>query len=84
MNLLWIIGAGGHAKVVIDAAQAMGSFAVAGVLDDQPERWGSEVLGVRVCGPASPETVRHIGGQAETGAWFHHRLVVLSTRCLED
>lgn len=55
---LWLIGAGGHAKVVIDTARANGSYHVAGVLDDQAERWGGEVLGVRVYGPATPEMVR--------------------------
>lgn len=46
---LWIIGAGGHAKVVIATARAAG-FEVAGLIDDQPGNIGNEVLGVEVVG----------------------------------
>jgi sugar O-acyltransferase (sialic acid O-acetyltransferase NeuD family) len=49
--MLWIVGGGGHAKVVIDTARRAG-HAVAGVLDDAPDAVGREVLGVPVVGPA--------------------------------
>lgn len=45
-----VLGAGGHAKVVIATLQAAG-WEVAGVLDDAEERWGGEILGLPVRGP---------------------------------
>jgi len=44
-----VVGAGGHAKVVIATLQAAG-FAVAGVLDDDAAKHGTSVLGVAVIG----------------------------------
>jgi sugar O-acyltransferase (sialic acid O-acetyltransferase NeuD family) len=52
-----VIGAGGHAKVVIATLQAAG-FQVAAALDDEKSRWGLELLGVSVTGPVSDEAVR--------------------------
>lgn len=49
---LVLIGAGGHAKVVLAAAKAAG-FAVEALYDDDPSRWGGEVLGAPVRGPVS-------------------------------
>lgn len=54
---LWIIGSGGHAKVVIDAARAAGRFTIAGVLDDDPARHGTRVLGVDVIDDTSPGSI---------------------------
>jgi hypothetical protein len=45
-----VLGAGGHAKVVVSTLQASG-YTVPCVYDDDPAKWGSEVLGVRVTGP---------------------------------
>lgn len=45
------LGAGGHAKVVIEIVRALGEFELAGLLDPRPELHGSAVLGVRVLGP---------------------------------
>lgn len=44
-----MVGAGGHAKVVIATLRAAG-LRVQGVLDDQPHTWGQEVLGCPVLG----------------------------------
>lgn len=44
-----VVGAGGHAKVVIATLHAAGQ-AVAGVLDDRTELWGKFVLGCPVLG----------------------------------
>lgn len=44
------IGAGGHAKVVIDALRQMGGYDIVALLDGDKDRWGTEVLGVRVLG----------------------------------
>lgn len=67
---LIIIGAGGHAKVVIATAQAAG-YAVTGVFDDDPAARGRSVLGVPVRGrccdiePSQTETaVLAIGNNA--------------------
>ncbi|HZJ08820.1 MAG TPA: acetyltransferase [Trueperaceae bacterium] len=56
---LWIIGAGGHAKVVLATARALG-LTVAGLLEDRVERHGSFLMGVQIVGddsalpPAAP------------------------------
>lgn len=56
---VWVIGAGGHAKVVIATLQAVGRE-VAGVLDDDAAKHGRAVLGVPVVGPVE----RAAGGEA--------------------
>lgn len=61
MSGLWIIGAGGHAKVVIETARAMATFEPVGVLDDDASRWGSTVLGLPVTGPIAPDRLRELG-----------------------
>ena len=47
------IGAGGHAKVVIDILRLMGGYEIVGLLDADKELWGTDVLGVRVMGDDS-------------------------------
>jgi sugar O-acyltransferase (sialic acid O-acetyltransferase NeuD family) len=44
-----VLGAGGHAKVVISTLRSAG-IPVTAVLDDEPGTWGGEVLGVPVRG----------------------------------
>lgn len=50
MRRLSVLGAGGHAKVVVSTARAAG-LEVAEVWDDDPRRWGGELHGVPVRGP---------------------------------
>ncbi len=49
---VWVIGAGGHAKVVIATLHAAGRD-IAGVLDDDAAKYGDEVLGVPIVGPVA-------------------------------
>lgn len=44
------LGAGGHAKVVLDALVLAGGHEIVGLLDPRRELWGTEVLGVPVLG----------------------------------
>jgi sugar O-acyltransferase (sialic acid O-acetyltransferase NeuD family) len=44
--LVW--GSGGHGKVVVDALMASGEWKVAGIVDEDPKKQGTEVLGVKV------------------------------------
>jgi sugar O-acyltransferase (sialic acid O-acetyltransferase NeuD family) len=44
---LVVVGAGGHAKVVISTARAIGFTAVR-VVDDNPSTWGTKLLGAAV------------------------------------
>jgi len=44
------LGAGGHAKVVIEILQLMGGYELVGLLDPKKELWNTEVLGVPVLG----------------------------------
>lgn len=45
-----IYGAGGHAKAVMEMAQAIGSHQIAGIVDDNPALKGKSVLGIPVLG----------------------------------
>ncbi len=47
---LLIVGAGGHAKVVLDAARKTGRFAEYALVDENPVESGRHVLGVEVLG----------------------------------
>src|SRR5258708_6344944 len=47
------LGAGGHAKVVIEILRLLGGYEFAGLLDPKPDLWGTEVSGVRVLGDDS-------------------------------
>ena len=44
------LGAGGHAKVLIEVLRAMGGFELTGLLDINPDLWNTQVLGVPVLG----------------------------------
>ena len=44
------LGAGGHAKVVIETLRLVGSYEIIGLLDPKPELWNTQVLGVPVLG----------------------------------
>jgi sugar O-acyltransferase (sialic acid O-acetyltransferase NeuD family) len=45
-----VLGAGGHAKVVLSTLLAAG-FSVEGLLDKDEQKWGQKILGVPVLGP---------------------------------
>lgn len=53
MSSLIVVGSGGHAKVVIATARAAG-LTVSKVVDDDPARWGGDVLGAAIAGPVAP------------------------------
>lgn len=44
------LGAGGHAKVVLEILQLMGGYKFVGLLDPKQELWNTEVLGTPVLG----------------------------------
>jgi len=44
------LGAGGHAKVVIEILRLTGGYKLVGLLDRRRELWGTQVLGVPVLG----------------------------------
>jgi sugar O-acyltransferase (sialic acid O-acetyltransferase NeuD family) len=44
------LGAGGHAKVIIELLRATGGYEVIGLLDSREDLHGTEVLGIRVLG----------------------------------
>jgi sugar O-acyltransferase (sialic acid O-acetyltransferase NeuD family) len=72
------LGAGSHAKSVLDAIRSAGRFEVVALVDDDPAREGTEVLGHRVVGGADAlerlrgEGIEHafvgIGGVADNEA----------------
>ena len=44
------LGAGGHARVVIETLRLMGGYEVIGLLDPKPDLWNTDVFGVPVLG----------------------------------
>ncbi len=66
-NGVYVIGGGGHAKVVAAALLDAG-LKVAGILDDDTSAWGREISGIKIDGPCAklakmenPEAVIAIG-----------------------
>lgn len=59
---VFVIGAGGHAAVVISVLQECG-VDVAGIFDDDSTRRGSDILGVKILGPIS-DLQQKIGADA--------------------
>ena len=51
-NGVYVIGAGGHGKVVVAALQASHTNVI-GILDDRDATWGGSICGVPVQGPSS-------------------------------
>jgi sugar O-acyltransferase (sialic acid O-acetyltransferase NeuD family) len=47
---IFIFGASGHAKVVIDIIEREGRYAIKGLFDDNQTLWGQEVFGYKVLG----------------------------------
>lgn len=45
-----ILGGGGHARVVIDALEAMGNIAIHGILESNRNLWGTRLSGCTVLG----------------------------------
>ena len=45
-----ILGAGGHARVVIDVLLAQKEFSIHGILDPNTDLWGKSVMGVSILG----------------------------------
>ena len=59
---IYVVGAGGHGKVVISTLQETGQ-PIAGVLDDNPGLQGQSLMGIPVVGPSSL-LARHAGTRA--------------------
>jgi UDP-perosamine 4-acetyltransferase len=55
------LGAGTHAKSLLEAIRSSGQFEVVALVDDDPARAGTEVLGLRVDGPERLATARAEG-----------------------
>jgi sugar O-acyltransferase (sialic acid O-acetyltransferase NeuD family) len=47
---VFVVGAGGHGKVVIDALLSAGGCEIVGVIDDDEQKIGRQVLGIPVVG----------------------------------
>src|SRR4051812_48699521 len=58
---IWILGAGGHAKVVIEAIREAGGFDIAGVLDDNVSRHGTTLRGVPIVDAMTADAIARHG-----------------------
>jgi sugar O-acyltransferase (sialic acid O-acetyltransferase NeuD family) len=47
-----VVGAGGHAKVILSAAMECG-LRISFIIDDDEAKWGKEIFGIKVKGPIS-------------------------------
>jgi UDP-perosamine 4-acetyltransferase len=62
------LGAGGHAKVVIDMLQVVGNYELVGLLDSNPSLWHTSVLGIPVLG--GDELLSELHAQGITHAFI--------------
>jgi sugar O-acyltransferase (sialic acid O-acetyltransferase NeuD family) len=76
---LYVIGAGGHGKVVISTLQECGFF-VDGVLDDDRTKIGDNVLGVPVIGTIDSFIARNERAKAIFAVGNNHTRKMLSER----
>ncbi len=76
-DALLVLGAGGHAKVVIDTARAQG-WSVYAAVDDNPNLWGHPIEGVPVLG--SLETAAGWQGWAIIAVGDNHTRYAVSQR----
>lgn len=58
------VGAGGHAKVIIDILRQMGQYETVALTDPNPDLWGSQLCGVPIIGddrvlPSLVPRIRH-------------------------
>lgn len=65
-RLVIVLGAGGHAKVLIDALQAH-SIPIRGILDNDPGKQSGDILGVPV-----------LGTDEKLSAWQPHEVVLVN------
>ncbi|MDH7596410.1 MAG: acetyltransferase [Methanothrix sp.] len=49
---IYVFGGGGHAKVVVGTLLELG-MTIEGIFDDRSEKWGDEILGIKIVGPVS-------------------------------
>lgn len=62
-----VVGAGGHAKVVLATLEALG-MEVAAILDDDPGLWGKQILGHEIRGPIKEAQVHGKSGVLAIGS----------------
>jgi sugar O-acyltransferase (sialic acid O-acetyltransferase NeuD family) len=75
-----ILGAGGHAKVVIRTLQEAG-VSVKAVFDDDPGKWGSRVIDIAVAGPIAEAVRAGIPAVVAVGDNAARRRIVESFDC---
>jgi sugar O-acyltransferase (sialic acid O-acetyltransferase NeuD family) len=78
---IFVIGAGGHAKVIIGLLKALGQ-PIAGVFDDDPAKKGQSLLGVPVLGPV--ESAREYPGLKAVIGIGDNRIRKRIAECLRD
>lgn len=88
---LLVFGGGGHAKVVIDAADKSDRFSEILLADDAPETWGQSLIGHRVIGgrdalralagerPQCIVAIGHNATRATVAAWLQAHGFELAT-----
>jgi sugar O-acyltransferase (sialic acid O-acetyltransferase NeuD family) len=66
-NMIFLYGAGGHAKVVADIVERQGSYEIAFLADDDPGLAGQEIYGYRVIGGRSELLAARARGEVSRG-----------------
>jgi sugar O-acyltransferase (sialic acid O-acetyltransferase NeuD family) len=80
-----IIGAGGHAHVMLDVLRCQGASNVIGFLDDADDLQGTRTRGgIEVIGRTDPETIRNCGADAFVVAIGSNQIrQMLFERCID-
>lgn len=61
MMRVWIMGARGHAKVVLDSIRILGEHQIEGILDDDASLHGKSIQGVTIHAAITPEAIDRFG-----------------------
>lgn len=82
MENIIIIGASGHAKVIIDIIEKQGKYNIIGLLDDSPDKKGTDFLGYKIIGNVAENIARFNSGIVAIGDNYTRYLVVNKIKSL--
>lgn len=60
--MIVILGAGGHARSLIDCLRAKGESTIHGILSNDPEQWGTDILDISILGSDDLLSELHAAG----------------------
>lgn len=82
MENIIIIGASGHAKVIIDIIEKQGKYNIVGLLDDSFDKKGTDFLGYKIIGNVTENVIRFNSGIVAIGDNYTRYLIVSKIKSL--